>query len=593
MWALYKPLWLHGRHIGLSGFYFVQAGVELSFPRFMHMMYVVLCECMPESRIPGKYNKLGLAKQERGAHDDRDKAGQAVGQQSSTWIFLLRALEVLEQDFARFDKSGDGYIDYVELTMGLPLCAANQRLNIMTRLEYKFKQVDLDKTKTVDFYEFIYLGFLMTQDGSYHDLVEESEGHDIVKKAFIEILSWYSQSATSNRQRLNIVDVQQFCLRHFHFLPERLEATFDEFSYTSSHLPGQKVIDFIRFLKLLAMLIVPDSKFHPGRYQPVKKASDDSKRIVKAHAATDTKRPHRIDPVVTSRFVRQKKVGAGGQGTVYSGYYDGVLCAGKVLVGELTEKRMLEVEREVMMLKSLDHPNCHFFIGAKTTIQEGGPLVLTELCEEGSLFDVYARKQRKLDAHTSWRIATECAEGCGYMHEVGYMHRDIKSLNILLTAKFVARVADFGMATNQASCVDAAGTVQWMAPEVRAAFLRGSSYPPPLSCYCAPLRSPQRGVLTIFWNFPLMLLYPSRRSGAGKLPGLQEEGSLRSTVRYIQLRRALVGDLPLSVSLRGHGAGPDADCVPGGLQRNSTADGPVCQPRGPRNHQRLLGIRCK
>jgi Ca2+-binding EF-hand superfamily protein len=87
----------------------------------------------------------------------------AEGVKSSTWIFLLRALEVLEQDFARFDKSGDGYIDYVELTMGLPMCDANQKLSIMTRLEYKFKQVDLDHTNTVDFYEFIYLGFLMTQ----------------------------------------------------------------------------------------------------------------------------------------------------------------------------------------------------------------------------------------------------------------------------------------------------------------------------------------------------------------------------------------------------------------------------------------------
>ena len=46
-----------------------EAGVELSFPRFMHMMYMVLCECMSSSRIPGKYSKLGLAKQERAVVD--------------------------------------------------------------------------------------------------------------------------------------------------------------------------------------------------------------------------------------------------------------------------------------------------------------------------------------------------------------------------------------------------------------------------------------------------------------------------------------------------------------------------------------------
>ncbi len=35
-------------------------------------------------------------------------------------------------------------------------------------------QVDLDKSRGVDFFEFMYLGFLMTQDGSYSDLTDNS-----------------------------------------------------------------------------------------------------------------------------------------------------------------------------------------------------------------------------------------------------------------------------------------------------------------------------------------------------------------------------------------------------------------------------------
>ena len=50
--------------------------------------------------------------------------------------------------------------------------------------------------------------------------------------------------------------------------------------------------------------------------------------------------------------------------------------------------------------------------------------------------------------------------GLEAIHKMGYMHRDIKSLNIFLTKDLVAKVADFGMVTNEATASDACGTPQ-------------------------------------------------------------------------------------------------------------------------------------
>ena len=63
----------------------------------------------------------------------------------------------------------------------------------------------------------------------------------------------------------------------------------------------------------------------------------------------------------------------------------------------------------------------------------------------------------------------EIAQGINYLHSFNppILHRDLKSLNILLDKNYVIKIADFGWArlrNNQMTKMR--GTFQWMAPEV-------------------------------------------------------------------------------------------------------------------------------
>ncbi|CAJ1380198.1 unnamed protein product [Effrenium voratum] len=94
--------------------------------------------------------------------------------------------------------------------------------------------------------------------------------------------------------------------------------------------------------------------------------------------------------------------------------------------------------------------------------------LLLELCEQGDLL-------RKLNWEPTQRIAEQEAViiaqelmiGLKHVHELGYIHRDIKPDNLLTTAQGELRIADFGWCCPKVeapTCL--AGTLLYMAPEV-------------------------------------------------------------------------------------------------------------------------------
>ena len=441
---------------------------DLPFTKFMHLLYVCSAK-RPNTRILGTYVEQAMQRTTLVEIFDNGKTGS----ESSRWLMYERMFASLTEDFKRFDKSGDGYIDYAELSQGVPQRTGQERLFILSRLEHKFRAVDIDATDSVDFYEFLYLCLLMSQDGSYTDLVPASEKQSDIMRQFVMLCTSYKQADKKRKRRLKIEEVEDFFKASFGVVPDKVHSLFREVCYESSQVPGEKVVDVIRLVKLLYFVVVPDGEFGPSRYHVTKVKRNASHNLMSVFAPPPLPKPPKIDPVLLAKFKKGKKLGEGGQGAVYIGSYEGQVVAGKEMFGECTKEILDDLDNEVRVLRKVDHPNCHFLIGAKLRPDaEGGPLLLTEICEEGSLFDIYAKKRMKFDPPTAYRIAHGCAAGLEHLHGIGYMHRDIKSLNIFMSKGLVPRVADLGMATDAKTGKEACGTVQWMAPEVLQNFAK-------------------------------------------------------------------------------------------------------------------------
>ncbi|CDP11341.1 unnamed protein product [Coffea canephora] len=172
--------------------------------------------------------------------------------------------------------------------------------------------------------------------------------------------------------------------------------------------------------------------------------------------------------IATKGFSLANKIGEGGFGSVYYAELGGEKAAIKKM--DLKAKR--EFVAELRVLTHVHHQNLVRLIG---------------YCVKGSLFLVYEYIDNgNLSQHLrgsgcdtlSWssrvQIAVDSARGLEYIHEhtiPAYIHRDIKSANILIDKDFRAKVvADFGLAklaevrgsSLQSHLV---GTFGYMAPE--------------------------------------------------------------------------------------------------------------------------------
>jgi len=114
-----------------------------------------------------------------------------------------------------------------------------------------------------------------------------------------------------------------------------------------------------------------------------------------------------------------------------------------------------EVEKEVEVMRSIDHPNVLNVIDAKSgeyVSQDGSKkysayYIVLELAQQDSLFD-YIVDQAAFPEPVAAYLFYQFLRGLHAIHEKGLCHRDIKCENVLLSDKFFLKVADFGYAAN-------------------------------------------------------------------------------------------------------------------------------------------------
>ncbi|XP_057866328.2 lysM domain receptor-like kinase 3 isoform X1 [Cryptomeria japonica] len=175
----------------------------------------------------------------------------------------------------------------------------------------------------------------------------------------------------------------------------------------------------------------------------------------------------------TEDFKDTNLLGQGAFGTVYFG----ILRDQEVAIKKMTATKTKEFLVEMKVLCRVHHTNLVELIGYAASEDE--LFLVYEFAHKSSvssrLHDPLSKGYAPLSWNTRVQIALDAARGLEYIHEhtkAHYVHRDIKTSNILLDNCFRAKISDFGLAKlvgkageGEASVTRVVGTFGYLAPE--------------------------------------------------------------------------------------------------------------------------------
>ncbi|KAK1302824.1 Serine/threonine-protein kinase HT1 [Acorus calamus] len=245
------------------------------------------------------------------------------------------------------------------------------------------------------------------------------------------------------------------------------------FSRESNNTPDRRPIDSLSSFTL-----------SPLKHFSVTKASDKSK-LRKDNSwtklfdhgggrvrAVETTEEWMVD---MSKLYLGLKFACGAHSRLYHGIYKDQAVAVKIIRqpdddenGVLSVRLEKQFTREVTLLSHLHHQNVIKLAAAC----KKPPVfcIITEYLSGGSLRGfLHKLEHRSLPLQKLLSFALDIAHGMEYVHSQGVIHRDLKPENILFDQNMCLKVADFGIACEEAYCdalAEDPGTYRWMAPEM-------------------------------------------------------------------------------------------------------------------------------
>jgi len=173
-----------------------------------------------------------------------------------------------------------------------------------------------------------------------------------------------------------------------------------------------------------------------------------------------------------------KVLGRGGMGCVMLArdQKTGRAVAIKTLLPEVavSDQALRRFMREIDVASALQHPHIVSFIDRG--IHNGVVFLITEFVEGNDAARLADSRGGRLPFREAAQILTQALDALSFAHNKGYIHRDIKDQNILVTGTFpdtTSKLTDFGLAksftqtgmSGVTMAGDVAGTFAYMPPE--------------------------------------------------------------------------------------------------------------------------------